>query len=770
MGKSLLFLLVSVCVFSVCKLNAQIIFQDDFDSYIADSIIDPQSPHWTGWGNALTSAYVSDDTAASGNNSLKIWNASVPGSNVDLSDIIYHLGNKTSGRYLLTFKVYVPSHVNGVGAGTYWNMLHVYNNSAASVEWAFQVFLRPIGQLSRVEVGRAIFAIPVQYDKWVKVAHIVDLDRDLHDFYYDGQLIMSQRFSQQPFNTNGTLQLAAIDFFAHCGAGNCVELGYFDDFIYKDFPDQYNDAGLTNLNVSDYCTGYPVNIDVTVKNFGFDTINSVSINWSVDGVLQSPVLYSSAAIFPNSTATVNLGSYTFNGTAHEIKAWTSNPNMNIDSVNFNDTLEVDISKPVITGPDSLCSSTDFTISVSSSGTGVTYDWQYLDTSSNWVSANAYSRVFPINGGITSSRSHRVIVSCTGGGSDTSNIHTVILKPYLDCYCTPIYGSGCSIITADINSITLNGTNGTGINEMNTGCSPNSYRDNTNLPAIDLIAGAIHQGTINSSFTGMQVYAKIWIDFENDGIFQDSTNLVSMFGPFNTTAIPFSIALPSSLDSGIHRMRIRTVFNSPNFNFDACGSQNYGEVHDYMVKVISPRCKVPYNLNANSITSGSAAISWIEAGISTEWEIEYGIKGFAKGTGNDTVTYSNPFTLINLNPNTLYDFYIRAICGRRDTSPWIGPLTFQTDLATGENEISSTIENIFIHPNPSEEYFHIVGNQVLEEVEISIYATSGKLIYRSADKFSNNFDKRIDISNLAKGLYFVKLQSKSSMLMKKIVVQ
>lgn len=93
----------SLLLFTNLNLSAQIIWQDDFETYVTDSIIEPQSPLWNGWGGAVTSALVSGDSAFNGTNSLKIWNGLPPGTSVALSDVLLDLGDSTSGRYEFNF-------------------------------------------------------------------------------------------------------------------------------------------------------------------------------------------------------------------------------------------------------------------------------------------------------------------------------------------------------------------------------------------------------------------------------------------------------------------------------------------------------------------------------------------------------------------------------------------------------------------------------------------------------------------------------------------
>jgi len=132
------------------SLVAQVIWQEDFESYVPDSILEPQSSEWVGWGNAVTSTYVTEDTASSGTQAMKIWNSSVPGAGVAVSDVLHKFGDSTTGRYMLNFKVYVPSIYNGVSTGTYWNIQHAVDANNFGLEWAMEIYLNPKGAQSTI--------------------------------------------------------------------------------------------------------------------------------------------------------------------------------------------------------------------------------------------------------------------------------------------------------------------------------------------------------------------------------------------------------------------------------------------------------------------------------------------------------------------------------------------------------------------------------------------------------------------------------------------
>lgn len=114
-----------------------------------------------------------------------------------------------------------------------------------------------------------------------------------------------------------------------------------------------NDAGVTSLiSPVQACAGTQ-NVTVNVRNYGINVIDSVTLNWELNGLLQPPLLYTTpldtvGGVGANS-ANVVLGSQTFNlGTNYALKVWTSNPNSIADTVNTNDTLTASFS-PSLSG-------------------------------------------------------------------------------------------------------------------------------------------------------------------------------------------------------------------------------------------------------------------------------------------------------------------------------------------------------------------------------------------------------------------------------------
>ena len=97
-----------------------------------------------------------------------------------------------------------------------------------------------------------------------------------------------------------------------------------------------------------------------------------------------------------------------------------------------------------------------------------------------------------------------------------------------------------------------------------------------------------------------------------------------------------------------------------------------------IEFTPPSCPQPSALNASNITATTADLSWTENGSATNWDIEWGPKGFVPTETPTLSTTTNPHNLSGLTALREYDFYVRANCGVGDESTWVGPYTFRTD--------------------------------------------------------------------------------------------
>ncbi|MGB1041058.1 MAG: right-handed parallel beta-helix repeat-containing protein, partial [Flavobacteriales bacterium] len=93
------------------------------------------------------------------------------------------------------------------------------------------------------------------------------------------------------------------------------------------------------------------------------------------------------------------------------------------------------------------------------------------------------------------------------------------------------------------------------------------------------------------------------------------------------------------------------------------------------------CVEPYFLFNYDRQSNAHGITWQTSGSETSWQIEYGLKGFVKGTGTVFIATNDSVVISSLTPDTEYEYYVRSICGAGDTSDWEGRGIFKTACLT-----------------------------------------------------------------------------------------
>ncbi|WP_165958097.1 T9SS-dependent choice-of-anchor J family protein [Segetibacter sp. 3557_3] len=86
------------------------------------------------------------------------------------------------------------------------------------------------------------------------------------------------------------------------------------------------------------CDGNNVRPAVRVKNQGIDTIRSFTLNYTVNGSLQTPVNFT-GTLLRDSSVVVQLNASTLQPGIYVLRAWTSNPNGLPDQLPANDTIQ-----------------------------------------------------------------------------------------------------------------------------------------------------------------------------------------------------------------------------------------------------------------------------------------------------------------------------------------------------------------------------------------------------------------------------------------------
>ena len=146
-----------------------------------------------------------------------------------------------------------------------------------------------------------------------------------------------------------------------------------------------DDAGMIRLSKPEtlVCAG-TLDVEVVFKNFGGDTLKSLTINWSINGVAQTPYVWSGKLISQD-TAKIVIGNYNFSSTYNPrfiIKG--IKPNGKSDGISFNDSIIVNRSLRALpaanAGPDMKICAGESVVLGSAPGTGLTYKWLTINNS------------------------------------------------------------------------------------------------------------------------------------------------------------------------------------------------------------------------------------------------------------------------------------------------------------------------------------------------------------------------------------------------------
>ncbi len=203
-----------------CVGNVMALICDDFETYTIGTV-SPQATWWKPWdaadNNATLSADVTAEFASNGTKSMKV-RYQVSGATQG-DDQLLLLGGKTTGRYSLKWKMYVPT-----GKAAYYGLQNseTPTGSQASDNWTLDVYFYPNGLDS---IPNPVTPNRVAYPQgtWFQVEHIIDLDNDLARLYINGQLRRSWKY---------TKNLGSVDFYS----ASAEYVYYVDEVEYVQLP------------------------------------------------------------------------------------------------------------------------------------------------------------------------------------------------------------------------------------------------------------------------------------------------------------------------------------------------------------------------------------------------------------------------------------------------------------------------------------------------------------------------------------------------------
>ena len=189
-----------------------------------------------------------------------------------------------------------------------------------------------------------------------------------------------------------------------------------------------------------------------------------------------------------------------------------------------------------------------------------------------------------------------------------------------------------------------------------------------------------------------------------------------------------------------------------------------------VDFVTTVCDTVRNVTVSSINDNGATVTWTRAQGPSNWEVDYGRTGFPEGYGTIRQTTSPTYNITGLQPGTTYDVYVRTLCGTDFFSVWSMRVTFTTTGISSIEEAEGNDVEMSIIPNPANKTSVITAQGIDGKTVITITAVSGKTVSKEKVTCNGLLEKTIDVSQMAKGTYFVHVSNDKVNVVQKLIVQ
>ncbi len=254
----------------------------------------------------------------------------------------------------------------------------------------------------------------------------------------------------------------------------------------------------------------------------------------------------------------------------------------------------------------VCSGVSFTLSMANTFTdaGITYQWQSSPDNTTWSNiSGATSATYAASQ--TTATYYRCNVTCTNSGfTGTSTALQVSMNTPANCYCTPaptsVDGSGITNVAC-------------GAIDNSTGAETNNYGNYSAQVASFMQSST---ATVNITYsTGFTYLTKIWVDWNDDGDFDDAGEEVYSGESLNAdpTTLVANFVVPVGASIGNHRMRIGGCDSSTPI---PCYASIYGTYEDYTLNVTAASTCSGTPAPGNTLSSVNPACSGVAFTLST----------------------------------------------------------------------------------------------------------------------------------------------------------
>jgi hypothetical protein len=329
--------------------------------------------------------------------------------------------------------------------------------------------------------------------------------------------------------------------------------------------------------------------------------------------------------------------------------------------------------------------------------------------------------------------------------------------------TGLSGGYAGIVNIELNNMNLTSS---------SAANDNGYVNGTNncLNLIQLVKGTTY--TFNATVWGAnQEQLRAWIDFNNDGVFDNATEQIHFNSSITTGATTGSFPVPTNATlNTVLRMRVIDELSTA-YGLSAissgCFNPTYGQAEDYPVYITSGTLPVILSTFEGVLKNNVAVLSWKTA-------TEQGLKSFDVEKSTDGIHFQKLGTIPAAGYTSLMHEY-----GFVDQNPAeANYYRLQMNDRNGATQASQVVlirnntvkQNVWVINNPFNSYIDLGLSGDGSRVELQLINTNGALMAEKTISTSSGQMRWQLPTSLSKGHYLLKAVVGGQMFAYKVVKQ
>lgn len=248
----------TTCEVTDCAQPA-VYINDNIDGLAAGNA-NGQTEWWGAWPGSTVSGTVTTEQAQSGTQSIKV------AGSIANQDVLFNVGDRTEGHYLIRWDMYVPAGNNG-----YFNLQHKAPTASAGF-WGLECYFENgVGRLELYD-GSDPYAFSFPSGAWFPVFLFVDINNDEARLIVNENFVAGWQFSTGASAAASVNQLNSLNFYP----ANATYLFYVDNAKFWEIPAA--GEGLYCYTATEITPGPQNFADLECFGGGFDLRNQIAAN------------------------------------------------------------------------------------------------------------------------------------------------------------------------------------------------------------------------------------------------------------------------------------------------------------------------------------------------------------------------------------------------------------------------------------------------------------------------------------------------------------